>query len=266
MKMKIVLALVAVSLCAGVAVVMPYEEAPPPSGQASGWHVGQPFEAPYDLRDLEAALTDPDWAIRTRAARSLGVADEIDVRLRLSVLLDALEEECERPFSHEIPQEASGPITEGLKAHYALGVKEIGDAVVPLIRERYAQAEGEFKVRLLVILGSLGDKTTTNDLLDVLRNAEDAYLRAQTIRALESLGPTPDIVRALVEALEDEFWVIPNTDLDFPDPEYKKMYVVRKRAFTTLSHFGIEVQRKGVADFSVDEEELKAWQATTPTN
>jgi len=260
MEMKIALALVVVPLSAGLAVVMPYIKAPPPMEQATGWHVGQPFEAPYELRDLEAAFTGPHWAIRTRAARSLGVADEIDVRLRLSMLLGGLEEECESPFSHEIPQEASAPITEVLKTHYALAVSELGDAVVPLVRERYAQAEGEFKARLLVILGSLGDKTSADDLLDVLRKAENAYLRAQTITALERLGPTPDIVRALAEALEDEFWVMPNTDVDLPDPEYKRKYVVRERAFTALRHFGIQVQRKGVADFSVSEEELEAWE------
>lgn len=192
---------------------------------------------------------------RVRAAKKIAKSEEIGLETRVQLLLDALKEEHSEPQSSELEQWTGySTVTEYLKNTYILALKDMGKGIVSILKDDYKEEKGELKEKLTIVLGYLGDTAVHTELIVIIKKTKNPYTKSQAIRVSSDLGMGgKELIALYKEALKDDFYVRPKSDLILPpEQDYLNAYYpVREEAFSALRKLGVNVRRDN-NEFYVD--------------
>lgn len=198
------------------------------------------------ILNFEKGLKSENLRERIETAKKIAKS-ELDKETKAKLVLDALREEHLNPKSNELERWTGYYTrTEALKNGYILALKDMGKSIVPLLMETYKEEKGELREKIVIILGYIGDAVVFNDLLEIISKTKNHYTKAQAIRALSDSGlGGREFIALYKEALKDDFYVRPKSDLIFPpEQDYLNVYYpVREEAFSALKKLGVDVRR-----------------------
>lgn len=203
--------------------VLRVSEAPVPPGllrALRGWNWTPQEALAQPVRDggeaavalMLTVLDDSDWSRRRGAAWALGVLNDQAavpglilvlhdqdslVRREAAVALGILCDPAALPALLNGLNDPDLPVRRAMAA----AIVKLGEAALPALHERLAQAPAEQGVALADILGDLGSPNGVQPLLGLVRDA-DASVRAAAVMALGKLAQ-PSAVPALRECLAD---------------------------------------------------------------
>lgn len=177
---------------------------------------------------------------RANIAKILGKDMTVDISEKVPLILELLKQECIIPLSSKPTGYVTG--SEFLKRQYLFAVEKMGTESVVIIQNMLNSSEGEFRDRLIIILGFLEHNEVFSDVLYILENSEDGFLRQLAAMALGKIGDKRAIP-ALTNALQDTFKRENVTDLIRPEKQF--VYPVRSKACVSLKQLGINCNRRG---------------------
>lgn len=209
---------------------------------------------PFDnVNQIKKILETGHWGEKREAARDLGKMEGIEPEEKVDILLKALEKEILHPASKRHARGTGyATITESLKIHYMLGLKDIGASVIPILQEKLPTMQGELKKKIQITLGYLGNKNVYSDMADLLSYDKDGYIRAGAARALGDIG-NKEAIPLLLKALHDPFAVPSGIDIIIPGLDTSITYPVRTNAASALRGLGIKVHSFEHEHYVIDE-------------
>lgn len=205
------------------------------------------------VKSLARKLEDKRWYIRTDTARALSKAKGIATATKVSLILDAMKEICEKPMAiEEIKGEGmSMPLTEHIKSLYRSAILNMGDSAILPLKEKIGKEKNEFGKNLIVTIGLLGEQSVYHDLMDIATNDENVWLRASAIGGLGAIRDK-EAIPFLKKALSDNSKVAIKTDVITPNTYkdengyfYYDCYPVRQEAASALRKLGVKVKKEG---------------------
>jgi hypothetical protein len=154
------------------------------------------------------------------------------------MLIEALRSEISTPApdNKAIGTYVSG--TEFLKTNYAIAIGKLSVGHEGVLKAHLGNATGEYRQRLLFILGFLRDESVHGEIATIFKESHDSYIRLAAITALGEYRDTLD-VPTLETALYDSFYVY-----DFLDEAGKPInmwYPVKNVATSALLKMGYDV-------------------------
>lgn len=199
------------------------------------------------LVELEKGLKGKDLRQRANIAREIGKLKELPVDKRARLLITALKDEHLNPQSNEVETWTGySTVTEFLKNSYVLTLRDMGEEVIPILKESHKKETGEMKEKIVVVLGYLGDTTVYDDLIEIIKKSKNPYNKAKAIRVIsDSKIGGRELIPLYKELIKDDFHVRMKTDIRYPpEHDYKNIYYpVREEAFSALLKLGINVRR-----------------------
>lgn len=226
--------------------------------------------------ELDPALFE-EWAARRNAVT---VASQEAKSGRLDALLELLTQELTNPLPAELPHWPSNyTLSEIIQGRILQGLSQTPERGA--LVEAYSQGRENrpLEKRVVIALGLAGlvnlgekekkDQTVLKRCLALLREDKDDFIRARAARSLWKIGlANPDVIPQIEPALRTALTdPTGRPNISCCTAYGTTVYLVRGEVRSALLVLGFELAPgEGVADFSVDQEELEAWQATTPTN
>ncbi len=177
--------------------------------------------------------------------RILNVLKKIKSPDSQKLMLDKLKKECEKLSSGNTW--GSQPEEAYIKRFLSFALQYMGEEIIPTLEEHIKIAKGEFKKRLIITAGMLGESKYYENISSYLKKDTDPFIREL---AAFPLGNIKDKrVNGLLEkALKDEFFVElkpgPGSD-SVPPSSRNKIYPVREAAVHSLQDLGVKVKRNG---------------------
>jgi hypothetical protein len=153
---------------------------------------------------------------------------------KTEILLYWLAEERAHPSSPSIGVGGSIIDSGYIQVQILMAFREVGDALALDAVLRDPSVGGDFKDRIRVGLGLMGDRRQTGAIIRILKQSDDPWLRAMAARALDWSGGT-EAVPALKSALTDSFRVRRGTRGGMESPEEATgSYPIREEVQQTL--------------------------------
>jgi len=177
---------------------------------------------------------------RANIAKILGKDMTVDISEKVPLILELLKQECIIPLSSKPTGYVTG--SEFLKRQYLFAVEKMGTESVVIIQNMLNSSEGEFRDRLIIILGFLEHNEVFSDVLYILENSEDGFLRQLAAMALGKIGDK-GAIPALTNALQDTFKRENITDVKRTKEQF--IFPVRDSACGVLNILGVKCKRRG---------------------
>jgi len=178
---------------------------------------------------------------RAKIARLLGKDRSLKSDIKADLLLKALKIEVKEPISQEPRGYTTS--TEYLKRQYLFALEDLEDSVIQVLKKELTAAGGGYRDRIIIALGCKKDSSVFNQLIGILTNSKDGFIRADAAYALGKLG-NKEATPFLEKALNDSFVRDIHSSITEPGIE-NIIYPVREEAFCALRKLGINVRREG---------------------
>ena len=194
-----------------------------------------------NLEAIKSVLAHGHWSDKREASLALGAMTDVEIPVKISLLLEAMETEIKQPSElKKLRGSGRATATESVKIHYRMALVKLGKDAIRYLdtAKNSTPAAQESHKRIVLILGQLGDYRAYPEVIDILKSDPDGYLRKEAAMALRTIGSKADF-NILVQSLEDPFFVNGSSDIIGLDCQGVN-YPVRDEAATALRSLGLK--------------------------
>jgi hypothetical protein len=196
-----------------------------------------------NISTLDSMLASLIASDRVLAAQELTKPIGFDSATAVYRLLNALKGEIDTPLSNNTISHGKTTVTEDIRYQYCRALAALSPISQDIIHSLIDSTSGEYRDRLILTLTYCGERNKHNEIINIIQNGDNPFLRLAALRTLRSHPDSVDIP-LLTSALSDSFWVSEFTDPVTGYPE-NVFYPIRAEAATILFRLGIDTYRRG---------------------